>query len=200
MSAVLKNFTDYREDPIAGHVEAIITHLGEDAGRPGMRDTPKRFAKAMRALTSGYEGDPASVVGNGIFPAEGEGAVLVRDAEFYSLCEHHLLPFFGRVHVAYLPGERIIGLSKIPRLVELFARRFQVQERLTEQVADALVELLQPKGVLVVAEAKHLCMAMRGIETQHSSTATRALRGVYRTDAQQRQEALAMLTSVADRR
>jgi GTP cyclohydrolase I len=193
MSAVLKNLTDYREDPIAGHVDAIITHLGDDAARPGMRDTPKRFAKAMRALTSGYEGDPASVVGNGVFAAEGEGVVLVRDAEFYSLCEHHLLPFFGRVHVAYLPGERIIGLSKIPRLVNLFARRFQVQERLTEQVADALVELIQPKGVLVVAQAKHLCMAMRGVESQHSSTTTRALRGVYRTDAQARQEALSML-------
>ena len=193
MSAVLKNLTHYREDPIAGHVEAIITHLGEDAGRAGMRDTPKRFAKAMRALTSGYEGDAASVVGNGIFPAEGEGVVLVRDAEFYSLCEHHLLPFFGRVHVAYLPGERIIGLSKIPRLVELFARRFQVQERLTEQVADALVELIQPKGVLVVAQAKHLCMAMRGIESQHASTTTRALRGVLASDTEARQEVLAML-------
>ena len=193
MSAVLRNLTDYREDPIAAHVQAIVGHLGEDAGRPGMRDTPKRFAKAMRALTAGYEGDAASVVGNGVFPAEGEGVVLVRDAEFYSLCEHHLLPFFGRVHVAYLPGERIIGLSKIPRLVNLFARRFQVQERLTEQVADALIELIQPKGVLVVAEAKHLCMAMRGVETQHSATTTRALRGVYATDAQARQEALAML-------
>ena len=193
MSAVLKNLTDYREDPIAGHVQAIVTQLGEDVSRPGLRDTPKRFAKAMRALTSGYQGDPASVVGNGIFPAEGDGVVLVRDAEFYSLCEHHLLPFFGRVHVAYLPGKRIIGLSKIPRLVELFARRFQVQERLTEQVADALVELVQPKGVLVMAEAKHLCMAMRGVETQHSSTTTQALRGVYATDAQARHEALSLL-------
>ena len=193
MSAVLRNLTDYRDDPIAGHVEAIVTHLGEDIRRPGMRDTPKRFAKAMRALTCGYDGDAASVVGNGIFPAEGEGVVLVRDAEFYSLCEHHLLPFFGRVHVAYLPGERIIGLSKIPRLVNLFARRFQVQERLTEQVADALVELLEPKGVLVLAEAKHLCMAMRGVETQHSNTTTRALRGLYAADAQARQEALALL-------
>ena len=193
MSAVLKTLKDFRDDPIAGHVEAIITHLGEDASRSGMRDTPKRYAKAMRALTAGYEGDPASVVGTGVFPAEGEGVVLGRDAEFYSLCEHHLLPFFGRVHVAYLPGEKIIGLSKIPRLVELFARRFQVQERLTEQVADALVELLQPKGVLVVAEAKHMCMAMRGVESQHSSTATRALRGVYATHAEARQEVLAML-------
>jgi GTP cyclohydrolase IA len=193
MSAVLKNLTDYREDPIAPHVQAIVGHLGEDLTRPGLRDTPRRFAKAMRALTSGYEGDPASVVGNGVFPAEGEGVVLVRDAEFYSLCEHHLLPFFGRVHVAYLPGERIIGLSKIPRLVDLFARRLQVQERLTEQVADALVELLEPRGVIVLAEARHLCMAMRGVEKQHSETATRTLRGVFAYDAPARQEALAMM-------
>jgi len=193
MSAVLRTLTDYREDPIAPHVQAIVGHLGEDLKRPGLRDTPRRFAKAMRALTAGYQGDAASVVGNGIFPAEGDGVVLVRDAEFYSLCEHHLLPFFGRVHVAYLPGERIIGLSKIPRLVDLYARRFQVQERLTEQVADALVELLAPRGVVVIAEAKHMCMAMRGVQTQHSQTTTRALRGVYATDAQARQEALALL-------
>ena len=193
MSAVLKNLTHYREDPVAGHVEAIISHLGEDIARPGLHDTPKRFAKAMRALTEGYESDPESVVGNGIFPAEGDGVVLVRDIEFYSLCEHHLLPFFGRVHVAYLPGARIIGLSKIPRLVDLFARRFQVQERLTAEVADAVVKLLEPKGVIVIAEAQHLCMAMRGVEKQHSSTTTRTLRGLYAADAQARQEILAML-------
>ena len=192
MSAVLKNLPT-REDPIAAHVQAIVGHLGEDPGRQGLRDTPKRFAKAMRALTAGYENDAASVVGNGIFAAEGDGVVLVRDIEFYSLCEHHLLPFFGRVHVAYLPAERIIGLSKIPRLVDLFARRFQVQERLTEQVAGALMQLLQPKGVVVIAEAQHMCMAMRGVEKQHSSTATRALRGVYASDAQARQEAVSML-------
>jgi GTP cyclohydrolase I len=193
MSAILKNIEQYREDPIASHVQAIVSNLGEDPARPGLRDTPKRFAKAMRALTSGYEADPASVVGNGIFPAEGDGVVLVRDVEFYSLCEHHLLPFFGRVHVAYLPGERIIGLSKIPRLVDLYARRFQVQERLTEQVADAVVELLNPKGVVVIAQAQHLCMAMRGVEKQHSQTATRALRGLYATESQARQEILSML-------
>src|SRR3954471_22191726 len=180
-------------DPIAEHARAIIAHVGEDPGRAGLLDTPKRFAKAMRFLTGGYEAEPEDVVGGGIFEAEGEGVVLVRDVEFHSLCEHHVLPFFGRVHVAYLPGEKIIGLSKIPRLVDLFARRLQVQERLTEQVADALVELLQPRGVLVVAEARHLCMAMRGVQKLRSSSATRALRGAYRNDAQARQEALAML-------
>jgi GTP cyclohydrolase I len=191
--AVLKSLAAYREDPIAPHVAAILEQLGEDLTRPGLRDTPRRFAKAMRALTAGYEGDVASVVGSGVFASEGDGVVLVRDVEFYSLCEHHLLPFFGRMHVAYLPSDRIIGLSKIPRLAELFARRFQVQERLTEQVADALMELLRPKGVVVMAEARHLCMAMRGVETQHSFTTTRALRGAYATDAQARQEVISML-------
>lgn len=180
-------------DPIAAYAEAMITYLGEDARRPGLARTPERFAKAMRFLTSGYEAEPVDVVGGGIFPAEGQGVVLVRDVEFHSLCEHHLLPFFGRVHVAYLPGEKIIGLSKIPRIVDLYARRLQVQERLTEQVADALVELLEPKGVVVVAEARHLCMAMRGVEKQHSVTATRALRGAYAEDAPARQEILAMI-------
>ena len=180
-------------DPIAAHAATLIANLGEDPRREGLRDTPARYAKAMRFLTGGYEAEPRDVVGNGIFPAEGEGAVLVRDVEFHSLCEHHLLPFFGRVHVAYLPGSRIIGLSKIPRLVDLYARRLQVQERITEQVADALVQLLEPKGVLVLAEARHLCMAMRGVEKQHSATATRALRGVYAHDAMARQEILSMI-------
>ena len=180
-------------DPIAAHAATLIANLGEDPRREGLRDTPARYAKAMRFLTSGYEAEPRDVVGNGIFPAEGEGVVLVRDVEFHSLCEHHLLPFFGRVHVAYLPGSRIIGLSKIPRLVDLYARRLQVQERITEQVADALMKLLQPRGVLVLAEARHLCMAMRGVEKQHSATATRALRGVYAHDAQARQEILSMI-------
>ena len=171
----------------------IIEQLGEDPRRPGLLDTPKRFAKAMRFLTSGYELEPRDVVGEGIFAAEGEGAVLVRDVEFHSLCEHHLLPFFGRVHVAYLPGKKIIGLSKIPRLVDLYARRLQVQERLTEQVADALMQLIEPRGVIVLAEARHMCMAMRGVEKQLSLTATRALRGVYAEDAQARAEILAMI-------
>ena len=180
-------------DPLAEHARAMLAHLGEDPARAGLVDTPARFAKAMRFLTAGYEAGPADVVGNGIFPAEGDGVVVVRDVEFHSLCEHHMLPFFGRAHVAYLPGHRIIGLSKVPRLVDLFARRLQVQERITEQVADALMELLEPKGVLVVAEARHLCMAMRGVEKQHSETATRALRGVFAYDAAARQEALAMM-------
>lgn len=180
-------------DPIAAHAKAMITHLGEDARRPGLVETPKRFAAAMRFLTGGYEAELEDVVGSGIFEAEGDGLVLVRDVEFHSLCEHHLLPFFGCVHVAYLPGDRIIGLSKIPRIVDLYARRLQVQERITEQVADALVKLLEPKGVVVLAEARHLCMAMRGVEKQHSATATRALRGVYARDTLKLQDVLSMI-------
>jgi GTP cyclohydrolase I len=165
------------EDPIAPHIEAIMTHLGEDVKRPGLRDTPRRFAGAMRFLTEGYEADLEMAVGNGVFEAEGQGLVQVRDVEFFSLCEHHLLPFFGRMHVAYLPGKKIIGLSKIPRIIDLYARRFQVQERLTEQVADALLQVLAPRAVLVVAEAQHMCMAMRGVRKPHATTVTRAMRG-----------------------
>ena len=178
MNAPLKAV--HLEDPIAPHVRAMLKELGEDPGREGLAQTPARYAKALRYLASGYTLDLASVVGDGVFESEGEGGtVVVRDIEFHSLCEHHLLPFYGAVHVGYLPGRRIIGLSKIPRIVELFARRFQVQERLTEQVADALVQVLEPKGVVVIAEARHLCMAMRGVEKQHSSTLTRATRGAH---------------------
>ena len=187
-------------DPIAAHAHALIAHLGEDPNRPGLADTPRRFAAALRFLTGGYEAEPEEVVGQGIFGTEGQGLVLVRDVEFHSLCEHHLLPFSGRVHVAYLPGSRIIGLSKIPRLVDLYARRLQVQERITEQVADALVKLLEPKGVIVLAEARHLCMAMRGVEKQRSSTATRALRGLYAHDATARHEVVSMVLSMVRER
>ena len=183
-------------DPIAEHAKALLAHLGEDVRRPGLAETPRRFATAIRFLTGGYEVEPEDVVGGGIFEAEGNGVVLVRDIEFHSLCEHHLLPFFGRVHVAYLPGDRIIGLSKIPRIVDLYARRLQVQERITEQVADVLVRLLEPAGVFVLAEARHLCMAMRGVEKQHSDTATRALRGAFAHDALARQEVVSMIRTI----
>ena len=179
MTAVLKTVysEDAGEDRIGKHVRAIIEELGEDVERGGLRDTPTRYAKALRDLTAGYAADVASVVGNGVFPAEGDSPVLMRDIDFFSLCEHHLLPFHGRIHVGYIPGRRIIGLSKIPRIVDVFARRFQVQERLTEQVADALVDTLEPKGLVVVTEAQHLCMAMRGVQKQGSFTTVRAARG-----------------------
>lgn len=167
------------EDPLAAHVRVMLEELGEDVQREALAQTPARYAKALRYLAGGYAANVESVVGDGVFEAVGEGAVLVRDIEFHSLCEHHLLPFYGRIHVGYLPGRRIIGLSKIPRIVDLYARRLQVQERLTEQVADALVKVLEPKGVVVIAEARHLCMAMRGVQKQHSSTTTRAVRGIH---------------------
>jgi GTP cyclohydrolase IA len=189
MNARIETF----EDPLTAHAHAMLAHLGENPARPGLVETPKRFATAMRFLTGGYETEPQDVVGGGIFPAEGDGVVVVRDVEFHSLCEHHMLPFFGRAHVAYLPGEKIIGLSKIPRLVDLFARRLQVQERITEQVADALTQLLEPRGVVVVVEARHLCIAMRGVEKQHSTTATRATRGLYSRDASARQDVLSLM-------
>lgn len=181
-------------DPIAAHMEAVIAHLGEDVNRDGLRRTPRRAAEALRYLAGGYEADLATAVGNGVFAAEGQGTVLVRDVEFFSLCEHHLLPFYGRIHVAYAPGRRIIGLSKIPRIVDLYARRLQVQERLTEQIAEALVQVLAPRGVMVTAEARHLCMAMRGVRSRTSATVTRALRGAFATDPHACGEVLSLLS------
>ena len=177
MTAVLKTVPAC--DPLAEHVRAIIEMLGENVAREGLAGTPGRYADALRYLAGGYAGDVESVVGNGVFAAEGDGPVVMRDVAFHSLCEHHLLPFFGRVHVGYLPGRSIIGLSKIARIVDLYARRFQVQERLTEEIADALATTLDPRGVVVIVEAQHLCMAMRGIRTNGSSTTTRATRGAW---------------------
>jgi GTP cyclohydrolase IA len=153
--------------------------LGEDPRREGLRRTPARVAAALRWLTHGYDVDVNDVVGTGVFNETHENMVLVRDVELYSLCEHHMLPFFGKAHVAYIPNGRILGLSKIPRIIDMFARRLQVQERLTDQIADTLVSILQPRGVGVVIEAQHLCMMMRGVEKQNSSTVTSALRGEF---------------------
>jgi len=155
----------------------IIKSAGEDLGREGLSKTPRRFSKAMSHLTSGYRATVEDVVGEGIFSAEGSGLVCVKDIEFYSLCEHHMLPFWGAASVAYYPHKKIVGLSKIPRIVNLFARRLQVQERITEQVADALIKLLDPRAVMVRIEAQHLCMMMRGVEKQNSRTTTESSRG-----------------------
>ncbi|HEY4659141.1 MAG TPA: GTP cyclohydrolase I FolE [Gemmatimonadaceae bacterium] len=164
--------------------------LGEDPERDGLVKTPMRVSRAMAWLTRGYEMDVASVVGDAVFEEPHESMVMVRDIEVYSLCEHHLLPFFGKAHVAYIPNGRIVGLSKLPRIVDVFARRLQVQERLTEQVALAIEDVLRPAGVGVVIEAYHLCMMMRGVEKQHSTTITSALRGAFRDDARTREEFL----------
>ena len=166
--------------------------LGEDPEREGLLRTPARVEKAMAFLTRGYHERLEDIVGEGIFQEEHHNMVMVRDIELYSLCEHHLLPFFGKAHVAYIPNGRIVGLSKLPRLVDHFARRFQVQERLTEQIAAAVESVLQPLGVGVVIEADHLCMMMRGVEKQNSRTITSALRGVFRDDARTRDEFLSL--------
>lgn len=160
-------------------VAEMIRRLGDDPARPGMQKTPERVAESMSFLTKGYGESPQDVLGNALFEEAHQNMVLVKDIELYSLCEHHLLPFFGKVHVAYVPNGRIVGLSKVARLVEVFARRFQVQERLTEQIAQAMWDTVQPQGVAVVVEAYHLCMMMRGVEKQHSKTVTSSLRGSF---------------------
>ena len=169
--------------------------LGEDVTRDGLVKTPSRVAKAMTWLTRGYQMDIADVVGDAVFDEDHRSMVMVRDIELYSLCEHHMLPFFGKAHIAYIPAGRIVGLSKLPRIVEVFSRRLQVQERLTEQVASAIEDALQPLGVGVVIEAYHLCMMMRGVEKQNSKTITSALRGSFRDDAKTRDEFLRLAHS-----
>jgi GTP cyclohydrolase IA len=180
-------------DPVAPLIESLIRELGEDPGREGLLDTPARVARSMRHLLSGYDSNLAEVINGAVFAESYEEMVLVRDIEVYSLCEHHLLPFFGKAHVAYLPRGRIVGLSKIPRIVEMFARRLQVQERLTTQVAQALDEALDPYGVAVVIEASHLCMMMRGVEKQNSRAVTSALTGAFQNDPKCRGEFLDLL-------
>jgi GTP cyclohydrolase I len=164
--------------------------IGEDPKREGLERTPARVAKAMKFLTQGYTSSAEEVVGKGVFKEEHDNMIMVRDIELYSLCEHHMLPFFGKAHVAYIPNGKIVGLSKIPRIVDVYARRLQVQERLTEQIAEGLCRVLNPSGVGVVVEAYHLCMMMRGVEKQNSKTITSALRGAFREDPKTRDEFL----------
>jgi GTP cyclohydrolase I len=175
-------------DPVADHVREMLDALGEDPERQGLIRTPERVAAAMRWLTRGYGETAADVVGDALFEESHDSMIMVRDIELYSLCEHHMLPFFGRAHVAYIPNGRIVGLSKVARVVDVFARRLQVQERLTDQIADALMEILEPQGVGVVIEAAHFCMMMRGVEKQNSRTVTSALRGGFRDDPRTRDE------------
>ena len=170
----------------------LLVGVGEDPTRDGLIDTPTRVRKSLEALTEGYRLDPREVVGEAMFEVEYDELVLVRDIEVYSLCEHHLLPFFGKAHVGYLPRGRVVGLSKIPRLVDVFARRLQVQERLTRQIAECIQEILDPAGVGVVIEASHFCMMMRGVEKQHSTTRTSTLLGQLREDDRARAEFLAL--------
>ena len=174
-------------------IRQLLAELGEDPAREGLRDTPKRVEKALRFLTSGYTADVDAVLNNALFTVDYNEMVIVKDIDFYSLCEHHMLPFFGRCHVAYIPQGRVLGLSKIPRLVDIFARRLQIQERLTNQIAETLREKVRPMGVAVVMEASHLCMSMRGVEKQNSVAVTSAMLGVFREDARTRLEFLELI-------
>jgi GTP cyclohydrolase IA len=178
---------------IASHLKAVISALGEDPDRDGLLNTPQRAEKALRFLTSGYTADIQKVVNGALFEVKYDEMVIVRDIEFFSMCEHHLLPFYGKIHVAYLPDKRVIGLSKIPRLVDVFARRLQIQERLTQQLAETLQGLVNPRGVGVICEARHFCMMMRGVEKQHSGAVTSAMLGAFREDKGTRDEFLSLV-------
>jgi len=178
------------ETSIASLMHDILGRLGEDPSREGLQRTPERFEKAMRFLTSGYDTNLEKIINGALFKVKYDEMVIVKDIEFFSMCEHHLLPFFGKVHVAYLPSDSVIGLSKIPRIVDMFARRFQVQERLTQQIAETIQEVLNPRGVGVICEARHFCMMMRGVEKQHSGTVTSSMLGAFRDDPATRKEFL----------
>lgn len=182
-----------QERKIACHVREIIKLIGEDPNREGLRRTPERYEKALKFLTSGYLQNADHVLNGATFSVSYDEMVVVKDIEFFSLCEHHLLPFFGKCHVAYLPNKRVIGLSKVARLVNMFARRLQIQERLTSQIAEAIQEKISPEGVGVIIEARHLCMQMRGVEKQHGQAVTSAMLGGFRHNKQTRDEFLALI-------
>ena len=188
------------ENRVREAIEQVLVEMGEDPTREGLLRTPERVAKALDFLTSGYDTDIDTVVNNALFTVDYSEMVIVKDIDFYSLCEHHLLPFFGKCHVAYLPRDKVIGLSKIPRLIEVFSRRLQVQERLTNQIAKTLSVALDPLGVGVVVEATHLCMLMRGVEKQNSFAVTSAMLGSFRSDARTRMEFLELLKQRGDMR
>lgn len=171
-----------------GLITEVLELVGENPNREGLVKTPARVAKAYEYIFGGYDKNPKEVLNDALFESGSTEMVVVRDIEFYSMCEHHILPFFGRVHVAYIPNGKVVGLSKIPRVVDIFARRLQIQEKLTEQIADALMETINPKGVGVVISARHMCMEMRGVEKMHSSTTTSALRGIFMKEAKTREE------------
>jgi len=182
------------EESIASMMRKILSRIGEDPSREGLVRTPDRAEKALRFLTSGYQTDVQSIVNGALFNQKVDEMVVVKDIEFYSMCEHHLLPFFGTMHVAYLPKDKVIGLSKIPRIVDMFARRLQLQERLTQDVAQTIQDVLEPRGVGVICEARHFCMMMRGVEKQHSGTVTSAMLGAFREGKETRDEFLSLVS------
>jgi GTP cyclohydrolase IA len=182
-----------KEESIAELARTMITRLGEDPTREGLRRTPERFERALRYLTSGYHQDPEKVLNGAMFAVCYDQMVVVKDIDLFSLCEHHILPFFGKCHVAYIPDKRVVGLSKIPRLVNMFSRRLQIQERLTNQIAQAIQKVIQPLGVGVVIEARHLCMVMRGVEKHRTETITSAMLGAFRENQRTREEFLSLI-------
>jgi GTP cyclohydrolase I len=186
------------QDGIEPLIAGLLKEIGEDPGRGGLERTPARVAKAMRFFTQGYEQEPLEILNDALFDVTYDEMVIVKDIDFYSLCEHHLLPFFGRAHVAYIPNGKVVGLSKIPRVVEMFARRLQVQERLTTQIAETLEQVLRPKGVAVVIESIHLCMMMRGVESRNSSAITSSIRGEFEQDSKTRSEFMNLIRSRRD--
>ncbi len=178
---------------IASRMKDVLEMLGEDPSREGLVQTPERYEKAMRYLTSGYTTNLEEIVNNALFTVKVDSMVIVKDIEFFSMCEHHMLPFFGKMHVAYLPKDKVIGLSKIPRIIDMYARRLQLQERLTQQVAEAMSSVISPRGVGVLCEARHFCMMMRGVEKQHSGTVTSTMLGSFRTNKSTRDEFLSLV-------
>ena len=182
------------QDKVKGLVTTLLSEIGENPEREGLLNTPERVAKAYEFLTKGYNEKIDDVLNGAVFNEKYDEMVLVKNIDFYSLCEHHMLPFYGKVHVAYIPNGKIVGLSKIPRIVEVFSRRLQVQERMTQQISDTLNKYLEPVGVAVVAEAFHMCMMMRGVEKQNSSTTTSAMHGVFQEDARTRMEFLDLIS------
>ena len=188
-----KKVEELEERSLEDLVREMLPKLGEDPDREGLQRTPARVAKALEFLTSGYRADIGKIVNEALYSVTYDQMVIVKDIEFFSLCEHHLLPFYGKMHVAYLPKERVIGLSKLPRIVDAFARRLQIQERLTQQVAQTIQDSIDPLGVGVICEARHLCIMMRGVEKQHSGAVTSAMLGAFRTCKETRDEFLALV-------
>ena len=188
LQPIYKKMSDNYNKNLANNIKSVLSEIGENTERDGLLKTPERVAKSMEFLTSGYDKNPSEILKSAMFAEDYSQMVLVKDIELYSLCEHHMLPFFGKAHVAYIPNGNIVGLSKIPRIVDVFSRRLQVQERLTDEIKDCLQDTLNPIGVAVVIEAQHLCMQMRGVEKQHSSTTTSAFSGIFMSDEKTRSE------------
>ncbi len=187
--------SDNKETEFENAVKSMMLHVGEDPTREGLLETPKRVRKAYEFIYGGYKEDPKEILGKALFTSSNDEMVLIKDIEFYSTCEHHLLPIIGRVHVAYIPDGKVVGLSKIPRVVNVFARRMQIQEQLTEQIADAIMDTIEPKGVAVVVQARHMCMEMRGVEKINSTTTSSALRGLFKKDQKTRSEFFSLINS-----